>query len=364
MRTRSLAAGAAIALAISLMTALPASAAISVQSITFPGGGSEFYSPFGGPATITFTFDGSENDATFNLRIRPAGGSAVHMENVLVDADDPAGSQTETFNWPALSVNDPRTYVVTVYRNDVQVANESFLLRPRLAIITGATPNPFLPWIDDGYKDETRIRLTLEAAATAEARVFKANSSGKCCGSLIRDDDLGSLSAGAHQWNWDGQGEGSFAGNRPAGRYFVKIWADDGTLPPAVSKPKKVTIARSYRALKTKTKPARDYHHRSAVTPIVIGGDCYVMVEAGDLRILCQGARVSVYWRWGLAGSQRIERASFVLDTQEGSCPSSIRRSGHTKHESRFTVNEDLAGALADCRIVTAKITYSYPQAS
>jgi hypothetical protein len=96
----------------------------------------------------------------------------------------------------------------------------------------------------------------------------------------------------------------------------------------------------------------------------VIGGDCLVGVDAGNLRILCQGARVSVYWRWGLGQSQRIQRASVVLDTQAGSCPSSIRRSGHTKHESSFTVNEDLAGALADCRIVTAKITYSYLQAS
>jgi hypothetical protein len=71
-----------------------------------------------------------------------------------------------------------------------------------------------------------------------------------------------------------------------------------------------------------------------------------------------------VYWRWGLGPSQRIERASFVLDTQAGSCPKSIRRSGHTKHESSFTVNEDLAGASGDCRIVTAKITFSYLQAS
>ena len=364
MRKPLFPAGAAMALVLGLLTAGPASADYVVDNITFPGGGSEFYSPFSGPASITFSFDGSENDATFSLRIRPAGSSAVHTQNVLVDADDPAGFQTKTFNWPALSVNAPRTYVVAVYRNDMQVTNESFLLKPRLAIITGATPKTFLPWIDDGYKDETRIRFTLEANAEAEARVYKANSSGKCCGSLIRDDGLGSLNAGANHWDWDGQGEGSFAGNRPKGDYFVKIWADDGTLPPAVSKPFKVTIARTYRATRTKTKPARDFHHRSAVTPIVIGGDCYVMVAAGDLRILCQGARVSVYWRWGLSRSQRIDRASVVLDTQVGTCPSSIRRSGHTKHESWFTVNEDLAGALGDCRIVTAKITYSFLKAS
>ncbi len=150
----------------------------------------------------------------------------------------------------------------------------------------------------------------------------------------------------------------------PKGDYFVKIQAEDPSAVVDVSKPFKVTIARKYRAMKTKSKPARDYHHRSASTPIVIGGGCFVMVEAGDLRVLCQGGRVSVFWRWGLDESQRIERASFLLDTQVGSCPSSIRRSGHTKHESSFTVNEDLAGALADCYIETAKITYSYLQAS
>jgi hypothetical protein len=83
MRTRSLPVGAAIALAISLLTALPASAAIDVQSITFPGNESEFYSPFDGPATITFSFAGGENNATFNVRLRPAGGTAVYQEDVF-----------------------------------------------------------------------------------------------------------------------------------------------------------------------------------------------------------------------------------------------------------------------------------------
>ena len=117
-----------MALVLGFLTANPAVAAYAVESITFPAGVSEFYSPFSGPASIRFTFDGSENDATFNLRIRPQGGSVVHSENVLVDADDPNGFQIKTFNWPALSVNAPRTYVVAVYRNDVLVTSESFQL--------------------------------------------------------------------------------------------------------------------------------------------------------------------------------------------------------------------------------------------
>jgi hypothetical protein len=365
MRNRLVPAGAALALLFGLLTAAPATAAYTV-GITFPGDFSEFYSPFSGPATIHFTFDGTENDATFNFRIRPTGGSVVHRkDDVFVNADDPNGFLDEPFKWPALSVNSARTYEVAVYRSGVKLATESFLLRPRLATVTGATPNPFLPWIDDGYKDTTDVRFTLvENAVDAEARVFKVNGAGKCCGDRIRTDDLGALSAGVNHWIWDGQGDGAYAGNRPKGNYFVKIWADDGLVAPAVSKPFKVAIARSYRAVKTRSKPARDYHHRSASTPIVIGGGCFVMVENGDLRILCQGGRVSVYWRWGLSGSQRIERASFVLDTQQGSCPSSIRLPGHTKYESRLTVNEDLVEAAGDCYFVTAKITYSYPKPS
>jgi hypothetical protein len=366
MRTRLIPAGAVLALVLGLLTAAPATAAVpTVESITFPGGFSEFSSPFSGPATIHFTFDGSENDATFNVRIRPAGGSTVHAENIFVDADDPNGFVDEPFTWPALSVNSARTYVVAVYRSDVKLASEGFNLRPRLATITRATPNPFFPWIDDGYKDTTDVRFTLiENAVDAEARVFKANGDGKCCGDRIRTDDLGNSDAGVNHWTWDGKGDGAYAGNRPKGNYFVKIWADDGIVAPAQSKPFKVTIARRYRATATRSKPARDYHHRSASTPIVLGGDCAVGVEVGDLRIFCQGARVSVYWRWGLSGSQRIERASFVVDTQVGNCPSSIRKSGHTTYESRLTVNEDLVGEYGDCRIVTAKITYSFPEAS
>jgi hypothetical protein len=362
MRTRLVPAGAVLALVLGLLTAGPASAAYVVDSITFPGGGSEFYSPFSGPASITFAFDGSENDATFNLRIRPAGGSAVHMENVLVDADDPAGFQTKTFNWPALSVNAPRTYVVAVYRNGVQLASENFQLRPRLVTITGATPNPFLPWIDDGYKDETRIRFTLAADATAEARVFKANSSGKCCGSLIREDALGNLSAGSNHWDWDGQGEGGFAGNRPAGSYFVKIWADDGTLPPAISKPKKVSIVRSYRTTAIKTKPGTAYHHTTE-SATVRGGDCFVHALGGFLQVDCHGSRMTVFYRWGLGSAQRIESASFVIDNSQNECGPSRRDPGHTSHESFLTVTDSVSG-VTSCRIVTAKITYSYLKSS
>ena len=69
MRTRFLTIGLAMALGLGLLTATPAAAAYAV-AISFPGDNGEFYSPFNGPATIAFTFDGTEADATFSLRLR------------------------------------------------------------------------------------------------------------------------------------------------------------------------------------------------------------------------------------------------------------------------------------------------------
>jgi hypothetical protein len=168
-----------MALTLGLLTATPSAASYAVERITFPGDRLEFYPPFSGPASIRFTFDGSENSATFNVRLRPAGGAAIHTEDVFVTPDEPGLFETEKFDWPPLSVNSARTYVVAVYRNGTQVASESFFLRPRLVRITGVTPNPFLPWIDDGYKDSTNVEFTLAADASAEGRVFKPNSAGK-----------------------------------------------------------------------------------------------------------------------------------------------------------------------------------------
>jgi FlgD Ig-like domain len=362
MRTRFLPVGVAMAVGVGLLAAAPAAASYTVESITFPGGNSEFYSPFSGPASIKFTFDGSESNATFNVRLRPAGGTMIYQENVFVTADAVEMFEIETVGWPAVTVSSAKEYVVAVYRNGTQIASDSFFLHPRLVTMTGASPNPFFPWIDDAYKDETHVGFTLAADAAAEARVYRPEGTGKCCGALIRNDDLGNLTAGSHNWIWDGRNDNG--DNLAKGNYFVSIRADDGFVAPTLSKATKVAIARTYRATKTKSKTANAYHHVGPVTPLVLGGGCIVFRTAeGRLQILCQGGRVSVYWRWGLSSSERIERASFVRDNIAG-CPPSIRRTGHTKHESSFTMNEDLVNAGGNCYLVTAKITYSYPKAS
>jgi len=361
MRKRLLPAGAALAITIGLLTAAPAAAAYTVDSITFPGGGSEFYSPFGGPASITFAFTGNASNATFNVRLRPAGGTAIFQKDVFVTPDEPEGYEVEDVSWPAITVNSSKEFVVAVYRNGTQVASDSFFLHPRLVTITGASPNPFFPWIDDGYKDTTNVGFDLAADAEAEAHVFRPNGAGRCCGTLVRQDGLGGLLAGSRSWTWDGRNGGG--DNLGKGDYFVKIRAEDTANVVRWSRPRKVSIARTYRARKSRSKPATSYHHVSPSTPFVIGGGCIVHVDGAVLEIICQGAKVTVFWRWALASNERIEWSSVVLGPGD-SCPPIGRRNAHTKHQSSFTVSDNLQGQHLSCNVVEAKITYSYPKAS
>jgi hypothetical protein len=363
MRKRLTALAGATAVGIAVLTAPPASAAHAV-AIAFPGGNSEFYSPFEGPATVTFTIDQSDVDDTFKIRLRPTGDPAVYSESVFINAQDAAGSKVVDFDWPAISVSSATQYDVAVYRDGSAVEVQSFFLRPKLVRITEIKPDPFLPWIDDNYKDTTTVSFALAADADVEARVFQATATGKCCADLVRTEALGALSAGPNAWVWDGQGSGAFAGNLPKGDYFVRIRADDGVIASAISSPVKVSIARTYRAKATRSKPARNYHHVGPSTPTALGGGCLTYVSVGNLIVLCQGGKISVYWRWGLSSEEKIVKQSFVLDSSPADCPRKIRSTSHTKHESAFTVNEDLSDFRALCSLSTAKITYSYLQAS
>ena len=361
MRKRLLALAGTMALGISALTALPASAAHTV-TIVFPGGGAEFYSPFDGPATITVTIDPADVDDSFKARLRPTGGTVIASTEFFVDSDDPDGAHEATFSWPALSVSNPKQYDVAVYRDGAQIAVESFFLYPKLVQITEVKPNPFLPWIDDGIKDTTTVSFDLAVGADAEARVFRATTSGRCCAGQVLTEPLGSLPTGGNTWEWDGRDD--LGANQPKGDYYVRIWADDGAIASAVSNPSKVSIARSYRAKATDSKPARRYHHLGPSTSTALGGGCLTYESIGNLIVLCQAGKMSVYWRWGLSSAERIVSQSFVLDSSSADCPRKIRSTSHTKHESAFTVNENLNNFRALCSLRTAKITYSYLQAS
>lgn len=360
MRARVLPLSLAVASVLGLLTSTPAHAAYDAV-ITFPGDRSEFSSPFAGPATIAFAFDGTEADQAFSLRIRQLGREAIHRETILVDADAVTQTKVVRFDWPALTVRAPRTYEVLV-RGGGRTWIESFLLRPPLVTVTGATPNPFLPWIGDGYKDTTRISFDLAANADVTTNIYRRNEAGRCCGSLIRTLPLDSLPDGPHSFDWDGRNEGGSTAAK--GDYFVKVTATDLDGVTRTSKPFEVSIARTYLATATRSKPARNLHHVSRVTPLVLGGDCIVEVVNGLVRVLCQGAKVSVHWRWGLGSDERIVGAKTVFGDDMEDCPRSIRRTGHTEHGSSFTMREDLFGAHGHCWLDLVRITYRYPEES
>ena len=357
------AAAATIALGLTLLTAAPAAAAHQVTSIAFPFDQSEFYSPFGGPATITVDVDPAASDATFTWKLRPHGGSVIAKHDFFVD-NGGADPLVKSVSWPDLSVTDATQYDLAVYRGTTKLFQESFFLHPKLARITNIAPDPFFPWIDDNYKDETTVTFQLENAADAEARVYAARDSGACCVTPpVTTQAIGNnLSAGTNTWLWDGRDDAN--ANLPKGRYYVKIWADDGIFPPVLSGPHRVTIARTYRATDTKSKLGKNYHHTSPSTALALGGGCLTYLTGDGVSILCQSGEMSVSWRWHLAADERIVGQRFELSSLKKDCPRAIRSTGHTKHESRFTETENLNDFRGLCTIDTARITYSYPVSS
>jgi hypothetical protein len=365
MRKRLLVAFTAIAVAVGLLSGTPASASYSVTA-TFPGGGTEFYSPFDGPARIRFAFAPSDPSRLYRVRLRRVGTTTILKTSFFsINPASQTSPVVRNFSWPALSTTADRPYEVLVNPNGGGPTQSfAFVLKPRLVRITGAAPNPFFPWINDGYKDTTTVTFTLQTDADAVARVYRATTSGGCCGPLILDESLGHRPSGSNTWVWDGQGESSrgTAGNRPQGNYFVRIWADDGTTAPAVSKHLKVVIKRTYRATATKSKAGTQYHHTTE-SALVRGGDCFVHAQGGYLQVDCHGSKMTVYYRWGLSSVQQIQNASFVIDNSNNECGTARRKPGHSKHESFLTVTDSVSG-ITSCRIVTAKITYSFPKSS
>jgi hypothetical protein len=360
MRKRLLPLGVAMALGLALLTAAPAAAAYTA-TITFPGGNTEFYSPFDGPASIQFDFQPSDPSRLFRVRLRPVGGTLVKTQYFSVNPASQSSPQIKPFSWTALTTNVDKPYEVLVNEDgQPNIAVASFILHPTLVSIGSATPNPFLPWIDDGIKDTTNVKFNLAADADAEALVYRPKSDGRCCAAVVLSDttDISGLSAGTHTWNWDGQGEGAYAGNLPQGDYFVKIKATDTSALTKTSKPLKVTIARTYRDRTTLQKDGILMHHTGPVTSYRRGGNCFVTKDETDrdLWITCLSASFTVYWRWALPTGGRVESASFVyVHVSSEICNG---KKGTTKTDSSLKV-----GGVGQfrCRIDTAKITYSRP---
>ena len=365
MRRRILMLGLTLSVLTGFLSATPALADVIVAPIQFPDNTSTFYSPFSGPAEITFTFndytDPGPNDpsATFSLRLRVQNGATVHTESVTINPNTQLSPRTIDFDWPAESVTSTTIYEVAVYRGGDEERHRAFTLKPPLARIMSIAPDPFFPWIDDSYRDTTDV--TYKLASTSEpviARVYGSDNDGTCCGALVRQADLATQVVGTRHFVWNGRDGG---GNLlPKGHYWVRITATDFGGITRTSTAKDVSIARFYRARRTIAKNGIAYHHRSPTAVLASGGTCNLqrLTAPKDLGIRCDDARVNVYWRWALPASGQIEFASFVMVDVLGACHTA---KGHTAVDTFLRVG----GLGANrCRVDKARMTYSFLKAS
>jgi hypothetical protein len=358
---RSLALAAVGAALLSVLVAAPASATIRC-TISFNHQSNDLYSPFPGPAHVKFTYTSSDPDnVTINLRMRPQGGSVFHSEDRELDTPN-FGSTTFDFTWPAISVTADTNYEVSAYRGSTRVCGRTFEIKPPLVRIASIRPDPFFPWIQDGYRDTTTVTFKLAASVDPTiVRVFEANATGACCGSQVFAENLDTQVVGTRHYVWNGR-NGSNT-RLPKGKYFVTVTGTKPSLPQDItrtSRPVAVSIARFHRVARTVSKSGIAYHHRSASTVLAAGGACSLrnIAAAQDLGLRCDDARFRVFWRWNLPASAEILGVTFVLVDVPGPC-NPIK--GHTTIDTFLQVGG--LGHFA-CRVDRARLRYSFLKAS
>jgi hypothetical protein len=356
---RTAAAIAVLGLAAALLITTPALAAFGAI-VELPA--SEAYSPYGGPATVTFTFAGSDPATIFVIRLRQPGHGTIKEKVVLVDPALETSPIVVPFSWKDRSVTKPTDHVVDVRRQDggPVITGETFTLLPPLVSDMSATPHPFYPLVQDGYKDDTTIRFHLAADTTATAvHVFADDAYGRCCGTEVRTEDLGPLPAGNRSWVWDGTKDD--VTQAPKGTYFARIAATDTGAVSMLSKPLKVEIDKGMIRLKvTMEKKGRSYGGVIDKQLTAIGGDCGASrsTTSDDAYINCANANITVFWKWKLAPNERIESVSFAIDGGFYGCRRTV---SHTRNRSFLHV---LTPPTSTCVVSKARITYSYPVAA
>jgi hypothetical protein len=344
-----------ILLGASVLMAAPALASFGVI-VQLPA--SAVYSPYGGPATVMFTFEAGDGSRIFTVRIREPGHGTIKEKDYFVDPATQTSPQSVSFSWGELSVAGPTDYVVDVRRQGGPViTSETFTLLPKLVSDLSAKPSPFYPLVQDGYKDTTRIDFAL-AADTVDTvvDVFRDDIYGRCCGAAIRTEDLGPLASGTHGWTWDGtEDDASYA---PKGTYFARVEATDTNDVSMLSKAQKVEVTKGLiRRTATKRKQGSAYARAGDEHETARGGDCVVTRDhaSNEAKIVCANAVISVFWKWGLGSGERIESVSFAIDGGIYGCH---RKVDHTTTESVLRVHSP---PTSTCSVITARIKYSYP---
>ena len=362
MRKRSIPLVLAATVLIGLLTAPAAHASFLVSSISFPNGAVTFYSGFAGPANITFTFDDTctptpgscDPTTTFQLRLREQGSATnLHTENVTISPSTQTSPRTVPFDWPALQTNVQKKYEVAVYQGTTQKKVRAFTLKPYLVKITSISPNPFFPTIDDGFKDTTRIEWSL-AANSNPVDLFIKNG-----GTELRHVHWDNRVAGNYSFTWNGENAASVV--QPEGVYTVIVQSTDSGQVFGQSQ-SNVVLDRFFPATGSKVQEGSAFHHRDPTVVLAAGGSCSLarLTTPKDLRIICNKARVRVYWRWVLTElDAAIQTQTFNLIAVPGyTCGASIGRTGN---DTWIQV-----GALGQrrCRVDKARITYSFTDES
>jgi hypothetical protein len=317
------------------------------------------YSPFRGPVTVSFAFDDGDPARVFTVRLRRPGAGTIKEQDFLIDPDVGSSPTSVSFGWREISVASPTDYVVDVRRqgDGPVITSVRFTVLPRLVSGVTATPSPFYPLIQDGFKDTARIDFSLAVDTTdTVVRIFETDAYGRCCGAEIRTADLGPLPAGEGGWTWDGSTTGG--GPSAEGAYFARIEATDSDDVSTMSRAAAVEIATGLiRRTATKDKPGSGYVAIADERPTAIGGDCSVSRDPnlGTAFVLCANAAISVLWRWRLDAGERIESVGFELDGGYYGCQA---KKDHTGTRSVLRVT---APPTSTCTIATATIRYSYP---
>jgi hypothetical protein len=363
MKRRAAPVIAALALAVTMLTATPASATYLVSEIAFPNGSTTFFSPFSGPADVTFSFndylDPGTNDPsrTFNLRLRLQGSSSsIHTENVTITPGSQTSPRTVHFSWPAESVTTSTTYEVAVYNGGTLMRRRTFTLKPHLVRITSIKPSPFFPRVVNGYRDTTNVTYRLEASSNPVViDIFKADAGGGCCGTQVRHTVLSNVVLGTRHFIWNGTNDSDM--KVAVGRYFVRITATAFTGQTQSSSNTQVRVALYRRVLKSVSQNGNAFNRKGATARLRAGGSCSVARDNAhrDAVVSCHDAAVKVFWRWTLPASAKNKKVSFAL----------IGVPGYTCRATKGMTGSDSwlrSGGLGQsrCRVDKAKLSYTY----
>ena len=346
----------ALVLGASLFGTVPALATFGAV-VQLAGAGA--YSPFRGPATVTFAFDAGDLARVFTVRLRRPGHGSIKEQDFLIDPATLTSPAPVSFAWKELSVASPTDFIVDVRRqgHGPIITSTRFTLLPKLVTGASARPSPFYPVIQDGYKDVTRIGFSLAADTQGTAiHILEADEYGRCCGAEIRTADLGSLPAGVHDWVWDGtNGDAAPAAE---GLHFAKVRATDTDGVSATSRAVPVEITTGMiRLAATKEKRGSAFAGVADERPTALGGDCLVSRDTGvgTAFVLCANAAISIFWKWKLDPGERIESAAFAIDGGSYGCHA---RRHHTRSRTYLRIS---APPTSTCTISTAKLRYTYP---